>query len=243
MHERLLIIGAKGHGKVVADIALRTGSYKDIAFLDDDTSIKETMHIPVVGNSEDVGRFKDISDLFVAIGNPVIRRRMLERLWTMGIEVPVLIHPRAIIGGNVSLGSGTVVMAGAVINPDTQVGRGCIINTCASVDHDCVVEDFVHIAVGAHLAGNVRVERSTWIGAGSIVKNNLNICSECMVGAGAVVVKNIEEIGTYVGVPATKMDQQIVFGGVNLYSAAYYGIIRQAMASFLINHVCQRRMS
>lgn len=213
MHERLLIIGAKGHGKVVADIALRTGSYKDIAFLDDDVSIKETMHIPVVGNSEDVGRFKDTSDLFVAIGNPAVRRRMLERLWAMEIEVPVLIHPRAIIGGNVSLGSGTVVMAGAVVNPDTKIGRGCIINTCASVDHDCVVEDFVHIAVGAHLAGNVRVERSTWIGAGSIIKNNLNICSECIVGAGAVVVKDIEEIGTYVGVPATKMINKSDSGG------------------------------
>ena len=205
MHERLLIVGANGHGKVAADIARRLGSYKDIGFLDDDESIKEAMGIPVLGGSADFEKFKVTSDIFVAIGNPAIRAQMLEQLWEMGVDVPVLIHPQAIIGSNVSLGSGTVVMAGAVINPDAKIGRGCIINTSASVDHDCVIEDYSHIAVGAHLAGNVRVGRSAWIGAGSVVKNNIDICNECMVGAGAVVVKNISEPGTYVGVPADKI--------------------------------------
>lgn len=205
MHERLLIVGANGHGKVVADIARRLKNYQNIGFLDDDASIKEAMGIPVQGNSADFKKFKVTCDIFVAIGNPVVRRRMLEQLWDMEVHVPVLIHPQAIIGSNVSLGSGTVVMAGAVINPDAKIGRGCIINTCASVDHDCVIGDYSHIAVGAHLAGNVRVGRSTWIGAGSVIKNNIDICSECMVGAGAVVVKNLSEAGTYVGVPADRM--------------------------------------
>lgn len=202
MHERLLIVGANGHGKVVVDIVRRLKIYQDIGFLDDDVNIKEAMGIPVQGSSMDFAKFKATSDIFVAIGNPATRRRMLEQLWEMGAHVPVLIHPQAIIGGNVSLGSGTVVMAGAVINPDARIGRGCIINTCASVDHDCVIGDYSHIAVGVHLAGNVRVGRSAWIGAGAVVKNNIDICSECMVGAGAVVVKNLLEAGTYVGVPA-----------------------------------------
>lgn len=205
MHERLLIVGANGHGKVVADIARRLGIYQDIGFLDDDAGIKEAIGIPVQGSSLDFAKYKTTSDIFVAIGNSAIRGQMLEQLWEMGVQVPVLIHPQAIIGSSVSLGSGTVVMAGAVINPDAQIGRGCIINTCASVDHDCVIEDYSHISVGAHLAGNVRVGKSTWIGAGSVVKNNINICSECMVGAGAVVVKNLTEAGTYVGVPADRM--------------------------------------
>ena len=96
-------------------------------------------------------------------------------------------------------------MAGAVINPGAQIGIGCIINTSSSVDHDCVVEDYVHISVGAHLSGTVRVGKGTWIGAGAIVSNNINICGGCMIGAGAVVIKDIAEPGTYVGVPAKKL--------------------------------------
>ena len=202
MHERLLIVGAKGHGKVVADIVRRLGSYQYIGFLDDDASIKAVMGIPVLGSSADYEKFKGTSDIFVAIGNSAVRKRMLEHLLEMGADVPVLLHPQAIIGSNVSLGSGTVVMAGAVINPDAKIGRGCIINTCASVDHDCVIEDYSHIAVGAHLAGNVRVGRNVWIGAGAVVINNVDICSDSMIGAGAVVVKDIREVGTYVGIPA-----------------------------------------
>lgn len=209
MHERLLIIGANGHGKVVADIAHRLGSYKDIGFLDDDASIKEAMGIPVLGSSADFEKFTLIADIFVAIGNPAIRRRMLERLWEMEADVPVLVHPHAIIGSNVSLGSGTVVMAGVVINPDTKIGRGCIINTSASVDHDCVIDDYVHIAVGAHLAGNVRVGKCTWIGIGAVAKNNIQICDRSMIGAGAVIVKDITESGTYIGIPAKRMSEKM----------------------------------
>ena len=104
-----------------------------------------------------------------------------------------------------TLGTGTLVAAGAVINPGAVIGDGCIINTCASVDHDCVLEDFVHRAVGAHVAGTVSIGAGTWIGAGATVSNNLQICGGCMIGAGAVVIKSITESGTYVGVPAEKI--------------------------------------
>lgn len=83
-----------------------------------------------------------------------------------------------------------------------RIGKGCIINTCSSVDHDCNVGDYVHIAVGSHLCGNVTVGNGTWVGAGAIVSNNVSICSQCMIGAGTVIVKNIDLAGTYIGVPA-----------------------------------------
>lgn len=205
MHENLMIVGANGHGKVVADIARQMGCYQQIGFLDDNPDIKETLGIPVQGSSSDFAEFSKDSDIFVAIGNPTVRERMLQQLWEMGAEVPVLIHPKAIIGSNVSLGSGTVVMAGAIVNPDAKIGRGCIINTCSSVDHDCLIEDYVHIAVGAHLAGNVRVGKNAWIGIGAVVKNNIAICDESMIGAGAVLVKDITKAGTYIGIPAKRM--------------------------------------
>lgn len=195
---RLLIIGAGGHGKVVADIAAHCG-YKDIAFLDDDTSLKSCWNYPVVGVSSDGEKYID-ADFFVAIGNPETREMVQGKL--TGLNIISLVHPDAVIAPDVVIGRGTAVMAGAVVNPGSSIGEGCIINTGATVDHDNKIENFVHVSVGCHLAGAVTVGKATWIGAGAVVSNNVNICGGCTIGAGAVVVKDIRERGTYVGVPA-----------------------------------------
>ena len=192
---KLIIIGASGHGKVVADIAVLNG-YKDIVFLDDDDSVKECAGWPVIGKSTEATD----CELFVAVGNSETRKRLIG--FYAGRKIPVLIHPSAIVAKDVEIGAGSVVMAGAVINPGAQIGKGCIINTSSSVDHDCLVEDFCHVSVGAHLSGTVSVGTGTWIGTGAIVSNNIKICGGCMIGAGAVVIKDINEPGTYVGVPA-----------------------------------------
>ena len=194
---KLTIIGASGHGRVVADIAKQCG-YDEIEFLDDDESLQSCGIYPVVGKTD---RTID-NDVFVAIGNAEIRKRLSE-----GRKPVTLIHPDAVIADDVEIGTGTVVMAGAVINPGTKIGRGVIINTSSSVDHDCTIGDFCHISVGAHLCGTVSVGESTWIGAGSTVSNNINICSQVVIGAGAVVIKNINKPGTYVGVPARIKDK------------------------------------
>lgn len=199
----LVIIGASGHGKVVADIAEQNG-YSDIRFLDDDSSIKTCGKYTVTGNTRELGKVGD-ADCIVAIGNAKIRERMLDELVSMGANVVSLLHPQAVVAGSAHIGIGTVVMAGAVINPDAKIGRGCIVNTCASVDHDCEIGDYVHISVGAHMAGTVTAGDRSWIGAGAVVINNIEITSDCIIGAGAVVVNNITEAGTYVGVPARKL--------------------------------------
>lgn len=199
MEKTILIIGASGHGKVVADIAKKNG-YEKIYFLDDNPSLSECGGYPVLGNSS---KYLDFDcDIFVAIGNTGIRKHIQENVEKEGKSIATLIHPNAVIGENVRIGAGTVVMAGAVINPCAVIGKGCIINTCASVDHDCILEDYVHVSVGAHLAGTVHVGASTWIGVGAVVSNNINVTAGCMIGAGAVVVREIENKGTYVGVPA-----------------------------------------
>lgn len=205
MHKKLIIIGAGGHGKVVADIALKLQKYDEIAFLDDNGNVKECMGFSVIGKNSDAEQYIDNADFIVAIGNAKIRKRVTEQLMKQGVNITTLIHPAAVIGSEVTIGEGTVVMAGAVINSDSTIGKGCIINTCASVDHDCQLGDYVHVSVGAHVCGTIEIGQSTWIGAGATVKNNVNICGECMIGAGAVVVKNIEEAGTYVGVLARRI--------------------------------------
>lgn len=200
---KLAIIGASGHGKVVADIARKNG-YKDIVFLDDDESIHECGGYPVIGKSSEAGTID--ADAIIGIGNAGVRKQIQETI--PDEKLVTLIHPDAVVAEDVVIGKGTVVMAGTVINPGVRIGKGCIINTCSSVDHDCVVCDYVHIAVGSHLCGTVTVGNGTWIGAGATVSNNVSICSDCMIGAGAVIVNDIKESGTYVGVPARRIDME-----------------------------------
>ena len=207
---KLTILGASGHGKVVADIAKLNG-YDEIEFLDDDESLSCCGQYSVVGKCEKAEEIQN--DIFIAIGSVKYRKRFTERFSTK--HIPVLIHPDAVLAEDVVIGAGTVVMAGAVINPGTVIGKGCIVNTCASIDHDCEIGDYVHVAVGAHLCGTVLVGDDTWIGAGSTVSNNVNICGGCTIGAGAVVIKDIEEEGTYIGVPA-KMIKILRGGGYSL---------------------------
>lgn len=198
--KKLVIIGASGHGKVVADIASNNG-YDNIIFLDDNIHINECAGHPVIGKSTEIDNIE--ADVIVAIGNTLIRKQIQESIDES--KLVTLIHPKAVVSQDVVIGKGSVVMAGAVINASARIGKGCIINTCASVDHDCVVNDYSHISVGSHLCGTVNIGSQTWVGAGVIVSNNVNICDKCTIGAGAVVVRNIENPGTYVGVPVRKI--------------------------------------
>ena len=196
---RLTIIGASGHGRVVADIAAKCG-YTEIDFLDDNPQTTSCGHRPVVGPTSLAGNISH--DLFVAIGDNAVRARILDGLFKAGKSIAALVHPAAVLADDVEIGKGSVVMAGVVINPNVTIGSGAIINTCSSVDHDCIVGDYVHIAVGAHLCGTVRVGANTLIGAGATVINNVSVCPQCLIGAGAVVTQNIPDPGTYIGVPA-----------------------------------------
>ena len=205
MKKKLLIIGASGHGKVVADIASKMNKWESIAFLDDDESIKSSMGMEIVGKSIDAFKHIQDCDIFVGVGNNEKREEIQEYLEAEGASISNLIHPTAVIGEQVELASGVVVMAGVVINCCTTIGKGCIINTGSSIDHDNRIEDFVHISPGVHLAGKVTVGHGTWLGIGSVVSNNVYITSGCKIGAGAVVVSDITNSGTYVGVPVRKI--------------------------------------
>lgn len=202
--EKLLIIGASGHGKVVADIAMKMNKWQRIAFLDDDETLKKSLSLDVIGNSKDLKAYVYEWDIFVAIGNNSTREKIQETLENLTATIPVLIHPRAVIGEEVEIAKGTVVMAGVIINSSTKIGRGCIINTGSTIDHDNFIEDFVHISPGVHLAGTVKVGSRCWLGIGSIVSNNISLHRDSKIGAGAVMVKDTIEAGLYIGVPARR---------------------------------------
>ena len=144
---RLVIIGAGGHGKVVADCAKSIDRYNQIVFLDN--AYPEHNGFcgwEVVGHPDDYMNYQQDSEFFVAIGNNQARRQWQGTLQQNHCEIATLVHPSSQVGTDVSIGKGTLVLANSVINILTQIGEGCIVNTSASVDHDCQLGDFVHIA-------------------------------------------------------------------------------------------------
>src|SRR5690606_25776382 len=120
MKNKLLIIGASGHGKVVADVAMKMNRWESIAFLDDSPNVKSSLGLKVIGESKDLIKYKDDFDLFVGIGNNRLRKKILANLEGIGATIPVLVHPSAVIGKEVFIDKGTVIMAGAIINPSTS---------------------------------------------------------------------------------------------------------------------------
>lgn len=205
MKKKLLILGAGGHGKVVADIALKMNRWNYIAFLDDDVSKASIMDFPIIGKLENYLIYKEEFEVFVAIGNNHLREIIQNILIKNDIEIPILIHPNALLGKMVTLGEGTVVMAGAIVNASSVIGIGCIINTGAIIEHDNIISNYVHISPGVNVAGNVTIGSKTWLGIGSNINNGVYITDNCIIGAGAVVISNIIESGTFVGVPARKI--------------------------------------
>lgn len=198
---RLIIIGAGGHGKVVADNAVKNG-YTDIQFVDD-RATGICMGFPIVGRCADLVRLDDgATDFVIGIGNNTVRQALARKYDVNWVS---LVHPSAQIGLQVSIGKGTVVMAGAVINACAAVGEHCIINTGAIVEHDNSIGDYAHISPGTALGGTVQIGALTHVGIGAVVRNNIQICGGSTIGAGAVVVRNIQDSGTYIGVPARKM--------------------------------------
>ena len=204
-NKQLVIIGAGGHGRVVADAAAKMRKWKKILFLDDQSGIGNDFGINVAGTIEEFRKYITTADIFVALGNNATREKIVNLIEKAGANIPVIIHPNSTVGKNVTISKGTVVVAGVVINCGSKIGISCILNTSATIDHDNVIGDLVHISPGVHLAGSVSVGKSSWLGIGSSVSNNLTICGDAVIGAGAVVVKSINKSGTYVGVPARKL--------------------------------------
>ena len=203
MNKRVAIIGASGHGKVVADIVKKSGD-QVVGFLDDNTNLGDTfIGLPVLGGIEKFYEYQSCQ-FVIAIGNSEVREKIAEKL--KGVKWYTAIHPSAVISDiDIVIKEGSVIMANAVINSGTTIGKHCIINSGAIVEHDNQIEDFVHISVGAKTAGMVHVGKNTWIGIGTSICNNLSICSNCMIGAGTVVIRDIERAGTYIGVPARRI--------------------------------------
>jgi sugar O-acyltransferase (sialic acid O-acetyltransferase NeuD family) len=211
--EKIFLVGANGHAKVVIDIIEKQQKY-DVAFLYDTDPELEGANFfgyKVAGSEYELFDKPEYSDVRVGIatvGDNRIRAKVVDWLNERSVRLVSAIHPSAQIGRGVEIGDGTVIMAGAVINPDTFIGNNVIINTKASVDHDCHVSDLVHIAPGATLCGGVSVGARSFICVGATILPGITIGENCTIGAGAVVTLDVPDAVTVVGVPARAIGNQ-----------------------------------
>jgi sugar O-acyltransferase (sialic acid O-acetyltransferase NeuD family) len=200
--KNLAILGAGGHGKVVADIAEQSGW--NVHFFDGaHPQVNHCGVWSVVGNEEYlIDHCSAYSAVFIAIGNNAIREKKHNKLKSAGFNIATLISPTATTSKYSNIGEGVLVVGNACINIGAHIHTGAIINTGANIDHDCIIDEFSHISPGANLAGEVRIGTRTWVGVGSSVIQGIEVGHDVIIGAGSVVINNLPAQNTAVGCPA-----------------------------------------
>ena len=204
--ERLVLIGAGGHAKVVLDAWRRAHPRSDVEVRDDDRALEGARILGTTVRTP-VGALAAVrAPCHVAIGDNATRRRIAEALLAAGARLTTVIHPQAIVAADAKIDGGTFVAAGAVVAPDASIGRAVIVNHLAIVDHDCVVGSFSHIAPGVVLGGGVEIGAGCLLGSGAVVLPGVKIGEGAVIAAGAVVIRDVMAGAKLAGVPAKDLE-------------------------------------
>lgn len=205
---QVVIYGAGGHGKVVADILTTAGVHEVVGFVDDNERFHGTraMGLSVLGGKEWLHNVASDGKcgVVLGIGDNKLRKRVAAQC--QGLMLVIAIHPAATVSKAAHLGEGTVVMAGAVINPGAEVGRGVIINSGAVIEHDVTLGDYAHISPNATMGGGCRLGEESHLGLGAVILPGLAVGRRTVIGAGAVVIRDVPDDVVAVGVPAHVVD-------------------------------------
>ncbi len=203
---KVFVYGARGHGKVVADILLASGHHDVKGFVDDDESLSGSMVIglQVIGGTERLRCEATNGNVGVAlgVGDNGTRQKLAELCRSLGAEIVTAIHPTATVSKSAHLQQGTVVMAGAVVNPSAEIGLGVIVNSGAVIEHDVVIGDYAHVSPNAVMGGESRLGALSHLGLGAVVLPGIAIGGRSVIGAGAVVTHDMPDDIIAVGVPA-----------------------------------------
>jgi len=204
--EKIVIIGAGGHGRVVLDIIRAQGHYTPVGFVDANPALTghridglEVLGTPEIAESL---KYKEVTGAIIAIGDNGIRRQYVDLVDNSGLKLINAIHPSSNIAGTATIGKNVVIAAGVVVCAHCQIGNSVILNTGCIVDHESIIANSAHVCPGAKLAGRVIVESGAFIGIGATVIQNVRIGIDAVIGAGAVVIKDVPPAVTVVGVPA-----------------------------------------
>jgi len=199
---KVVLVGGGGHCKVIIDAIINAGEYDIEGIVDSKLNIGDkVLGIPVIGNDDILPMVfeKGVKNAFIGVGSVgdcTLRKKLSGKLKSIGFNLPVVIHTKAVVAQDVRVGEGTFIAASATINPGTVIGRNAIINTSSSIDHDCHIADFVHVAPGATLSGGVKIGEGTHIGTGAKVIQYLNIGKNCMIKANSLVSRNVADSQT-----------------------------------------------
>jgi acetyltransferase EpsM len=202
MPRRLLILGAGGHSRAVADLASEAG-WIVAGFTDRAGALRPG----ILGTDADVGalaRAGAIDAAVVGVGNSALPRRaeLFRLLHDCGLATPALVHPRAVLARSCRVGDGSVVFGGCVLGAGVEVGVNGVCYGGAIVEHDCRIDDHCYLSPGVVLSGQVTVERGAFLGAGAVVVPGVRIGAGAVVAAGAVVIEDVPAGTTVLGVPA-----------------------------------------
>ena len=206
--EKIVLVGAGGHCKVVIDIIKSTESYNVVGITDKAYGEEKlVLDIPIIGDDSILTELYNsgVKNAFVCVGaleNIAIRDKIYNNLKAIGFNIPALLHKHALVSPYAKVHDGTCVMAGAIINPGAIVHEICIVNTGAIIEHDCKVQRNTHISPKACIAGGVEIGYNTHIGMGSSIIQSVHIGNNVIIGAGAVVIENIEDNVVAVGIPS-----------------------------------------
>jgi UDP-perosamine 4-acetyltransferase len=208
-HKKIVVVGAGGHAKVLADLIDADGRFRVAGATDSNPhgDAAKLSGLKILGTDKVLPRLKSEGVRRAAVGvgaspHTAPRAALRRELLRLGFKLPALVHPRAIVSPLAELGDGAQVMAGAIVNAGARLGAGSVVNTGAIVEHDCAIGADAFVAPGAVLGGQVRLGAGAFVGLGAVVNPGLKIGTRAIVGSGAVVVKDVRAGATVVGVPA-----------------------------------------
>jgi len=208
----IAIFGAGGFGREVLTLIQGINraelTYNIIGFFDDGVSKGTVVNgFPVLGCVNDLNNWSSELAVTVAVGNPQIKKRIVERIHNPRVKFPTLVHPSVIMGDSerIRIGEGSIVCAGCILTTDIQVGRFVILNLACTVGHDAVLSDYSAFMPTCNISGEVTVGEAVFIGTGACIINQVNIGGFAVIGAGAVIIGDIPPKCTAVGVPAKEV--------------------------------------
>lgn len=191
----LLLVGGGGHCHSCIDVIEATGIYQIKGVVQPKFSSEVVLGYPVIGSDDDLPRLLTGNEsALITVGqikNSETRTRLYDRLKQLGVELPVIISPRAYCSKHTVIGEGTIIMHGTILNAAARIGKNCIVNSQALVEHDVEIDDHCHISTGARVNGGVTIGKGSFVGSGVVIKENVRVGENVIIGAGQIILRDL----------------------------------------------------